>query len=122
MTSKLTIVFPYIYKIFVCTVFDISFACSFVSDRLTAVVLIRPIATVIVTIAHPYFGNTPVVIACKVVGSTGGREPSGAINFVRTIATIVHAVTAPAGQNAVLVVAGECPWRAGRSCCGWQWH
>lgn len=82
---------------------------------LTAVAFIRSITAVIVAVAHPYFGNTPVVIARKVVGSTGGWDSSGTVNFIRTVATIVHAVTAPTGENTVLVVAGERPWRAGRS-------
>lgn len=76
---------------------------------------IRAVTTVVVTITHPHFRDTPVVIAGEVVGSTGGRETSGTVHFIRTVTAVVHAVTAPTGQDAVLVVAGECSWRAGHS-------
>lgn len=82
---------------------------------LTAVVFIRSIAAVIVTVTQPYVRNTPLVVAREVVLSAGGGDFSGTVRFIRTVATIVHAVTVPTGQDAVLVVAGERLWRAGRS-------
>lgn len=81
--------------------------------KLTAVVFIRPVTAVIVTIAQPLFGNTSIVIAREVVGSTGGGEIRGAVGLIRTVATVVHAVAAPAVLNAALVVAGERIRRAG---------
>lgn len=81
--------------------------------KLTAVVFIRPVAAVVVTIAQPLFGNTSVVITREVVGSTGGGEMSGAVGLIRTVAAVVHAVAPPGGPNAALVVAGERIRRAG---------
>lgn len=81
--------------------------------KLTAVVFIRPIAAVVFTIAQQIFGNTSIVIAREVVGSTGGGEMRGAVDLIRTVATVVHAVAVPVGLNAVLVVAGERIRRAG---------
>lgn len=81
--------------------------------KLTAVVFIRPVTAVILTIAQPLFGNTFIVIAREVVDSTGGGEMSGAVGLIRTVAAVVHAVAAPGGPNATLVVAGERIWRAG---------
>lgn len=82
---------------------------------LTAVVFIRTITTVVVTITHPCFRDTPVVITGKVAGGTGGGETSGTVNFIRTVTAVVHAITAPTGKDAVLVAAGERSWRTGRS-------
>lgn len=82
---------------------------------LTAVVFIRAVAAVVVTVTQPYFRDAPVVITCKVDGGTGGGETSGTVNFVRTVAAVIHAIAAPTGHDAVLVVAGERSWRAGRS-------
>ena len=77
---------------------------------------IRAVTTVVVTVTHPRFRDTPVVITGKVVGGTGGRDTSGTVHFIRTVAAVVHAVAAPTGVDAALVVAGERSWRAGRSC------
>lgn len=84
---------------------------------LTAIVFIRAITTVIITVTHPCFSNTSVVIAGKVLSSTGGRETGGTVHFIRAVTTVVHAVAAPIGHDAVFVVAGERIRRAGRS---WQ--
>lgn len=92
---------------------ELKLDCPFI---LTAVVFIRAIAAVIVTVTHPHLRDTPVVVAGEVAGGTSGRDTSGTVYFIRTVAAVVHAVTAPTGIDAVLVVAGECIWRAG---CSW---
>lgn len=69
--------------------------------------LIRAIAAVIVTVTQQLLRNTDLVVACKFGGSTGGWDSGGTVQFIRTVATIVHAVTVPTGLDAVLVVAGE---------------
>lgn len=74
---------------------------------------IGAVATVIVTITQPRFRDTPVVIACKVVSRTGGRDFSGTVHFIGTITTIVDAVTAPSRLDAMFVIAGESKGRAG---------
>ena len=86
------------------------------NHKLTAIVFIRAIATVVVTITHPCFRDAPVVITGKVVSPTGGRDTSGTVNFIRTISTVVYAITVPAGVYAVLVVAGESERWTG---CSW---
>lgn len=84
-------------------------------DKLTAVLFIRAITTVILTITHPIFGDASIVITGKVGSWTGGWDTGGTVNFVWAISTVIMAVTAPAGVYALLVVAGESIWRAGRS-------
>lgn len=76
---------------------------------------IRAITAVIVTVTHPSFRDTPLVITSKVVGGTGSWETSGTIHFIRTVAAIVHAIATPIGLDAVLVGTGERLGRTGRS-------
>ena len=82
---------------------------------LTAVVFIRAVAAVVLTVTQPHFRDTPVVITGKVAGVTCGGKTSGTVRLIRAVPAVIRAITAPTGRDTVLVVAGERVRRAGRS-------
>lgn len=60
-------------------------------------------------------GDTVAIGAGEVLRATGRREAGGTVEFVRTVATVIMAITAPPTRYAVFVVAGECSRRAGHA-------
>lgn len=85
------------------------------SSVLTALSLIRTIATVIEGIAHPCFWDAVSVSASELAGQAGGWNMCGAVILIGSITTVIMPITAPTSRDAVLVPAGEGIWRAGCS-------
>lgn len=85
--------------------------------KLTAVAFVGSIAAVVAAIAQPQFGNAPAVITREGVIRAGSRWLRGAVVLIRTVTTIIPAVTTPVGLDTMFVVAGE---RIRRTCRTWS--
>lgn len=85
-----------------------------ISAKLTAVLFIRSIPTVIICVADPVPWDTQVIITSKERRRAGSGRVGGAVLLITAIHTIIVLVTAPVGRDALSSVAtGECWWCTG---------
>lgn len=85
--------------------------------KLTAVLFIRSITTVIVCVTEPVPWDTAVIVTGIGGFRAGSRWPGGAVLFIAAIHTVIVSVTAPVSRDTLSSVdTGECPRGTGVIC------